>query len=188
MQKNVSFKSAIKPVSAKEYAAAVVRIGQKKSVAHPWTLNESVKADSAYSTGIFDCTLCGITDGENVLMMHLCPDVQSNHNFSGIFRYIAQNIDLKNPQLQGFLLGSQLKKISAQIYTKFVDFFKNYNIPFSEFKIGLEKTNVAYVKEQDLWLISSLKIDKMLNKSVNSETIINKMFQKSSICEFDEII
>lgn len=188
MHKSISFKSAISPVTCKEYANIAARIGRKKFVSAPWTLNQSIKSDSAYTTGVFDCTLCGITDGESVLMMHLCPDVAGNHHFSRIFRYIANNMDLKNPDLQGFLLGSQMKELSADIYTKFVEFFKNYKIPFSELKIGADKLNAAYIKEKDTWIVSSLKIDKLLKQGCNSAEVMKNMFKKVSISNVDELV
>lgn len=184
----ISFTSAIRPIPAKEFAKITGAMGGKNSVNFPWTIKEAVKAPNAYTTGILDCTVCGITDGKNVYQMHLCPDVDKNHHFSEIFRYIRQNIDLKNENLQGFLCGSRPHKKSQDIYNKFVEFFKNYNIPFTELKNAKNSFNVAYSSSKDEWMISDYHFDKFINANASSEDVLNKMFEKVRISDLDEIV
>lgn len=183
----ISFTSSIKPVPLKQFWNITTKIGDKNSVDFPWTINQSVKAAEAYTTNICDCTVCGISNGQDVLMLHLTPDNSSNHNFYFIKQFIAQNIKLGNPNLQGILIGSKLTKKSQDIYNKFSDFLNEMCIPFSELKVGKDRIHAAYSSLLDTWYISSLKIDNMLKKGKTSAEALNTTFQKTAISKTDEI-
>ena len=120
-------------------------------------------------------------------MLHLTPDNSSNHNFYFIKQFIAQNIKLGNPNLQGILIGSKLTKKSQDIYNKFSDFLNEMCIPFSELKVGKDRIHAAYSSLLDTWYISSLKIDNMLKKGKTSAEALNTTFQKTAISKTDEI-
>lgn len=183
----ISFTSKIKPVPLKQFWDTAARIGDKNAVDFPWTVDQSVKASKAYTTNICDCTVCGITDGQNVLMLHLTPDNSSNHNFYFVKQFIAQNVKLGNPDLQGILIGSKLTKKSQDIYNKFSEFLKEMYIPYSELKIGKDRIHAAYSSLMDTWLVSSLKIDNLLKKGKTSIEALNETFQKTIISNTDEI-
>lgn len=69
----VSFTSRIRMVPLNEFRSAVANLPRKNFVSEPWTIKESVLADKAYTSDILDCTVCGLTDGQKVLLMHICP-------------------------------------------------------------------------------------------------------------------
>lgn len=188
MSQNISFKSYIRVVPCKDFSKETAKMVKNRFVAYPWTIKESVKADSAFTRDIADCTVCGITDGKDVVLMHLSPDVEANHSLNGLQRFIAQNVNLKNPNLQGILIGSKLNKISSDIYDKLAKLLETYNIPFSELRAGNGKVNTAYFSNKDEWMVSSLTMDKFINKGYDNKTVLNNMFHKVSISDLDEIV
>lgn len=186
----VSFTSAIKPVSAREFKSALALIDKKNSVNYPWTLKESIKAPAAFTTGVRDCSVVGITDGKEVLMLHLCPTVGVNRNFDAIRRFIAQKADLKNPDLQAIIIGGRKDKMSRFLSDKLTEIINNYNIPLSEVKISGDNCsiNTAYNSVTDEWLITCSKIDKYIRKGVkNGMEILKNIFQKVEISDVDEV-
>ena len=64
------------------------KIGAKNYVDYPWTIKESVFSNNAYTKNIADCTVCGITDGLKVLLIHLCPTNKENFNFNKVIDLI----------------------------------------------------------------------------------------------------
>ena len=89
---NIAFKSTIKPVNVREFCTIANRIGEKGFVNYPWTINQSVIGKDAFTTGVIDCTVCGITDGEKVLLTHICPTVKGNMDFKKIENFIKSLI------------------------------------------------------------------------------------------------
>ena len=85
---NISFQSRIKFVSPSKFNQAVTGLSKDCLVDYPWTAKESVLAKNAYTKNIFDCTVCGITDGLKVLLMHICPTRTENDNFFKIINFI----------------------------------------------------------------------------------------------------
>lgn len=184
----ISFTSGIKPVSLIEFSNSIGKIGTQNSVNYPWTIKESIKAPAAYTTNICDCTMLGISDGTNVLMMHICPTIEQNHNLFSIKQFIAQKLDLKKDNLEGILVGSKLNKKSQEIYEKLSEVLRNFNIPYSELKIGKDPIKTAYSSQTDEWLISSSYIDKLLKKGTEPLSILKSMFKKVNISETDEVL
>jgi hypothetical protein len=90
---NISFQSRIKPVSKSEFRQLTSAYGKKSFVDYPWTVKESVLGKQAFTKGVFDCTVCGITDGLKVLMLHICPTREENSNFSKIIDFIKKKIE-----------------------------------------------------------------------------------------------
>lgn len=191
---NVSFTSLIKPVSRKDFSKAISSIDRKNSVNYPWTIKDSVKASGAYTTGVCDCTVLGITDGKDVLMMHLCPaNVANKENLFNIEirRFLSQNIKRNNPDLQAILVGSRDYKDSQTLYEKLAEVVHDYNIPLSELKLSADNCSIdaAYSSKTDEWLIACNKIDKYLREGVkNSTEILKSIFKKVDISELDEIV
>ncbi len=155
---NISFQSRIKLVSPNQFNQCISGLGRDKYIDYPWTITESILSDKAYTKNVFDCTVCGITDGIKVLMMHICPTRKENINFTKIIDYIKNKIDLENNELQGFLLGSKnlpmLGEKSSEIFENFEKFFNKNGIPFSKIKGGLHTNNVAYCSSSDEWIVS----------------------------------
>lgn len=154
---SISFQSTIRPISKPQFNKIVMSYGTNKYVDYPWTIKESVFSDRAYTKHVFDCTVCGITDGAKVLLMHLCPTNKENRSFQRISSYIKKHFDIKNPQLQGFLLGSKpnlFDEKSEQVFNIFEKFFEEHKIPYSKLKGGSHINDVAYSLDTDEWLVS----------------------------------
>ncbi len=189
MDNNIAFTSRIRLVSPEEFRNVTGKISNKNFVAYPWTIKESVLAESAFTTDIYDCTVCGITNGQKVLLNHICPTMRENKNFRTIADFIKQKIDLTNENLQGFLLGSKNNSASPDsslIFENFVRFFKKHSIPFSQFKGGNGTHDVAYSSIKDEWIISD-KTANSVSRQSDPFSILKKLFDKTEISELDEV-
>ena len=181
MENNICFTSRIRYVSPEEFRKFASTVGKNKSVNYPWTVNESVLADAAYTTGVLDCTVCGFTDGQKVLLSHICPTNLRNKDFNSIVDYIKNKIDVTNKNLQGFILGSRNEnQDSIMVFNKFLDFMNRYKIPFSQFKGGNDEYSVAYLSSKDEWLIT--------NSRFPAKKDLNSLFESIKISELDEIV
>ena len=188
---NISFKSGIRPVTTAHFNQVASTIGSKYAVNYPWTVKQTIKAPAAYTRYVFDCTVLGLTDGENVTMLHICPTKEENKDFQKIKDYLLQKIDLYNPNLQALLFGSQNDKIltlSANLYNNLCNFIKKYNIPLTEIAKAKEYADIAYQAKTDEWIISSHSINENISKGKSSEDALKETFQKISISELDEIV
>ncbi len=192
---NQNFQSTIKLLSPDAYKTEASKILQKYFVDSPWTVNESVLADSAKTGCVIDCSVLGLTDGQQVLMMHICPTRKENDSFSKIVDFIKSKVDLTNDNLQGFILGSKPKIFiddlrSTELFDKFKNFLEQYKIPFSYFKGGNHQNphSVAYRSNTDEWLISNEFITKD-SKNIPPEKFIEKvkMFDEFNVSDLDEI-
>lgn len=189
---NVSFTSKIRLVTMPEFQQITSKIGARNAVNAPWTIKESRLTRSAYTTGILDCTVCGLTDGQHVLLNHICPTNSKNKNFTPIERFIRDKIDLRNPDLQGFILGSKeglpLSPYSVPLFEKFVGLMKRYNIPFSQFKGGQFENHVAYTSQTDEWIISNnLVKDWLKDVFTDVKPVFNRIFDKVEVSKLDEL-
>jgi len=191
MNNNISFKSLIRPVTTADFNKTITYIGKNRAVNSPWTVKETVKDSSAYTRHIFDCSVLGLTDGINVTMLHICPTKKENKDFRKIKDYLMQKVDLYNPNLQGFLFGSQkgeFSVLSDNLYNNLLNFIKKYNIPITEIAKAKEYTDVAYQSKTDEWLISSFSINEGLSKGKSSQEVLKDVFKKIEISELDEIV
>ena len=187
---NISFKSRIKPVSPAEFQRVISGFGKNKYVSYPWTVKESVLNNSAYTKGVIDCTVLGITDGSNVFLMHLCPSFMENLNFGRIKEFINSKLNLMNKEyLQGFIAGSQwdVTEKSIKIFEYLEDLMKKLNIPTSKLRSGYSEFDVAYSSNTDEWLIGCKDVP-ALRKDLGSKNAVKEMFEEVSISELDEII
>ena len=158
---NISFKSRIRPVGNWEFQGLTSGFAKKQYVNYPWTVKESVLSEKAITKNVYDCTVCGITDGLKVLMLHICPTKKENEKFSNIINFIKTHIDLKKTNLQGFLFGSRKDtpdNKSERIFKNFETFMKENNIPYSKIKGSSTFSDVAYSSETDEWLIKHEKM------------------------------
>lgn len=189
---NIVFQSRIRPVSPSMFNKTIKGFGEKVYVDYPWTVRESVFSEKAYTKDVFDCSVCGITDGLKVLLLHICPTMEENENFLKIENFIKNTIDLKNPDLQGFVLGSKKMPIvndySGKLFDSFVRFLKKHKIPTTELKGGLHTHNVAYSSQTDEWLISTpLLANEEISKSIGAKNFLDKVFDKVKISKKDEV-
>ena len=161
---NLQFKSKIRPINYLKYREIIDKMGKNVEVKPPWTLAESIKNKNAFSTNIIDCTVCGLTNGQDVLMLHICPTVEKNKNFSKIKDFILKNFDVTSYDTRGFLVGSQKNNMYSQfsdtLFQNFVNFMEKFEIPFSQFR-GTKKVpvHVAYSSTRDEWLLSNLIVN-----------------------------
>ena len=188
MTQNISFKSTFRPVNKYEFARISNKIDKKFYVDYPWTIKESVKASKAKTKDIFDCSVLGITDGKDVLLMHLCPSMPENLDFNKIKNFIMKKIKIDNPDLQAVLIGSQFNwKQSKALNDFLLGLVNKWNIPCSVFNSSQNPVNVAYFSDTDEWVINSGNIDKaMMNRETDSEKMFKSEFKTVELSSLDE--
>ena len=183
----ISFQSRIRAISLPQYQDYVQKVGFQNRVSFPWTIKESVLERGAYTTGVLDCSALGVTDGQKVLLMHLCPTMFVNHDLTRITKYIEKNLaGMNNGELQGFLLGSNKTGVdfSGTLFDHLLAFMKNRNISTSYFKGTKCDTHVAYSSVDDEWVISNVKAD--FNKSTMD--FIKENFDEHMISTLDVVV
>lgn len=190
MINNISFTSAIRPVTVNQFMNSARM--SCKSVDYPWTIRESVLSENAYTTNVMDCTVCGITDGSKVLMMHICPTNEMNKNFSKISKFIKDKISQMNPELQAVVIGGKPAythgKESYALFDKFTNLLTDLKIPFSKLKGGMGEKHVAYIRNSDEWLVASQMVERPQPYQLKSpEKELNKLFNEVDISELDEV-
>ncbi|MBE7712572.1 MAG: hypothetical protein E7Z87_02375 [Cyanobacteria bacterium SIG26] len=190
---NISFTSRIKFIPPKMFYKEVRTMPQNQYVGYPWTVKQSVISDSAYTTDIIDCSVCGITDGQKVFMLHICPTREENFDFSKIENFIKEKVDLTSKNIQALLLGSKnygymMSEKSWNLFENFEKLLQKFQIPYSKFRGGPEAHNVAYRGKHDEWIISN--IDDCLRTKQTPEGTkvdIEKEFEEVKISPLDEI-
>ncbi len=189
MDNKISFTSKIRMVGMDEFRKAVQGIDERNFVKHPWTIKQSVLSDKAYTTDVMDCSVFGLTDGQKVLMMHICPTNPDNQNFNKIQKFIEEKINLTNPDLQGFLLGSKRQFTdSIKTFKNFLDMLKQYKIPFSMFKGGGLENHVAYSSTKDEWLIGNCLISQQMKQKFKFPIdVAKRLFDDIKISDLDEL-
>lgn len=188
----VSFTSQIRLVSLDEFRKTVSAMNKTQRVGFPWSIKQSVLSDSAYTTDILDCTVCGFTDGRQVLLNHICPTNPVNFDFKRINDFIKKKIDLTNPDLQGFILGAKLNNretpFSGEIFEKFEKIMETFNIPYSKFKGGLFENHCAYSSSKDEWLIGNCLVREGLKDIYKKPLqILERIFDEVKISSTDEV-
>jgi len=165
------------------------------SVNAPWTVKETVCAPWAYTTGVFDCSVLGVTDGNRVLLMHICPTNSANSNWGKIEKFIVTNIKKRlNPEcLQGLMLGSKFNNKYSPDSPKLFDFLagvlNKLNIPYSKFKGGDYENNVLYDSLKDEWFIGNELLDIASKDEFKTpKNLANKIFDEVKISGNDELI
>lgn len=187
---NLSFTSRIRPVGVCDFYTAARKIGERGNAKPPWTIAESVFNKDVFTSGVIDCTVCGITDGDKALLVHICPTARENRNFSKIENYIMAKLEFMNQEyLQGFLLGSQGNepRESRVLFNKFKGLMERLNIPTSIFRAADDDVNLAYISNKDEWIISTKDVPALL-KDRSSEEAIHDIFEEVKLSKFDEIV
>lgn len=191
---NISFQSRIRITDRNGFRNIVNR--QFAYVNYPWTLKEGVCAQKARTDAVYDCTVFGVTDGEKVLMEHLCPTVKDNQDFHKIAASITEKIKthLNLNDLQGFILGSKPHNINSSKSTPLFDMleelFIKLNIEYSKFKGGKYTNNVAYDSTKDEWIIGSELLDEIPSKETlfkNPQKAAEKIFDEIKIANCDDL-
>lgn len=189
--KNISFTSAIRPVSSAEFQKSIEKISYQNHVCYPWTIRESVKAADAFTFDIIDCTMCGITDGEKVLMMHICPNMDTNADFSKIKDYLSKKINFKSKNLNAVVLGAKYypdDNRSFKLFDNFIKFLKSKKVPTTTVRGGevYEPVDVLYKSQTDEWIIASKYLDNYIHKD-QPINVLKRIFPEIKLSAFDKI-
>lgn len=153
--KSVSFGIGIKFTNAHGFTKSINGWSQTYKSRAPWTLNQIVKGEVGYATGIKNCTGGGIiTKSKDVITFHLDPVNEYNKDFSAIKEMLLRKIDEDEPCSQ-FLLGlkvldeetknsqffklmypeaTEIIKKSQEMFAKIEEFMGQFKIPLSKFK------------------------------------------------------
>ena len=188
---NISFQSRIRPITKNEFGRITSGYGVKNFVDYPWTLKESVFSDKAYTRDIADCTVCGITDGLKVLLIHLSPENKLNFEFNKVISLIKEKFDLNNPDLQAILVGGKPECThgpqSYKLFGLFENFLTDAKINFSKLKGGMGAKDIAYSSATDEWVIAGDNM-KPANPRIytSPEDILKQNFAEVSISSEDQ--
>ena len=147
----------IKPMIPKLFNEFVSQIRGIKSVDHPWTIKETVRAHSAYTRCVDDCTSIGVINKDGITLAHLHYGKDANTTFNQVKDEFVKRIDLNATDNHGFVLGSNPRFTQSPLFfDNWSRFLEELKIPCSLFK-GKAKSagkNIAYVKEFDTLVIS----------------------------------
>lgn len=189
---NITFTSRIRPVTKAEFSRVVSSYGDKKFVGYPWTLKESVFSDKAFTKDVADCTVCGLTDGLKVLLIHLCPTEKINFQFNKVVDFIKGKFDLKNPDLQAILIGGKPKcthgEDSYKLFGMFEKFLEDSKIQYSKLKGGMGTKDVAYSSTTDEWIIANdvFKFPEK-NQFKTAQKAMEEVYNEVKIADCDEV-
>ena len=183
----ISFTSKLIPVKSSEFCRRTASFNQNNFVDYPWTVSTSRVATDVYTNNICDCSVCLITDGQKALLMHLSPARKGNHDFSNVLKYISNNMDLNNKDLQSILIGSKPLAPSLDIFNKFKNLLNILNIPTTILENGKGATHIAYRTCTDEVIISNIKINKLLDAGCNNRDAIFNGFENVKISDCDYI-
>ena len=189
---NITFGSRIRHCTPNEFSMTVNRFGIKNYVDYPWTLKESVCAKDAYTKYVADCTVCGITDGLKVLLIHLNPANKENFNFSKIVELIKSKFDLCNPDLQALLIGGKPEythgKESYKLFNLFENFLIDNKMLYSKLKGGMGTKDIAYSSEKDEWMIVNDMVKRPpMGEYKSPQETIEKTYDEVRIADCDEL-
>lgn len=192
MNDNITFTSAIRPIKTSLFEDLISDISKRHSVNSPWTCAESRRGKQVYTTGIIDCTMCGITDGKDVFMMHICPTKPENAKFSKIKEFMQDKIDFTNKNLKAVVLGARFypdSNKSYKLFDNFVKFLKSKNVDTTTLKCGdiYAQVDVLYRKDRDEWLIASKYLDSYVDK-LPPGTALKKLFKEIELSKSDMIL
>lgn len=187
---NITFTSRYRFVGNGEFARSTLSYSKQQFVDFPWTLSEAVLSNKAYTKDVEDCTVLGLTDGLKVLLLHLTPSLSQNRKSNKIIDYIKDKIDVKNPYLQGFIMGSKPNMINSQYSEKVYEFLEKFlidnKIPFTKMKGSNCAHSVAYNSNTDEWIISC---ENFSNKNqMTEDKFLKSNFNTIEFCEEDELI
>ena len=182
--KNISFKSRIRPVSLTEFTKMSEPLYRTSFVKYPWTIKDSVTAADAFTMDIADCTAGGIVDTKNkkVFLFHICPEMPINQCMSDIAQHINGAFEGIHEGLRAFLTGSsEMFRDSVNNYNNIKNAILERKIPLTEFKGPKSKTHILYDSNKDEWIISNIDINtRMVNNELNNASL-NQCFDNIHI-------
>lgn len=187
---NISFTSRYRFVGKGEFARTTMSFSKQQFVDFPWTIKEAVLSNKAYTKDVEDCTVLGLTDGLKVLLLHLTPSLSQNRKFNKIVEFINEKIDVKNPYLQGFIMGSKPNMInspdSEKVYNFLEKFLNENKIPYTKMKGSRCAHDVAYNSTTDEWTICC---ENFIEKNkITTDEFLKSNFNTVEFCAEDEFI
>lgn len=185
---DISFTSLIRPLSSAAFDREAASIMNN---VNEWNLRGARKGISAKTDRILDCTAMGITDGQNVFLMHIIPELSSNKiSFAVIADKIKNSINMTSQYLQALIVGSKSYSRESVIgYNNFALFLQENKIPFSELKGGNSVHKIAYNSVKDEWFVSNFDIDSLIRSGVtDSKKLLELGFDKVRINKLDEVV
>ena len=185
---DISFTSAIRPVTARDFAKLTKPINRTHFVDYPWGINSSVVKPDVYTGYICNCTACLLTDGAKAMLMHLLPSSSANHNPERILKFINNHFNLSDKNLQAVLAGSQPEKESQNIFNIFLNIMDKFAIPTTILKTGRAPTDLAYRTCTDEVFVTNKYIDLCLTAHRSKQNALETGFEYVKIAPCDEII
>ena len=183
----ISFTSKIIPVGLSDFNKQTSSVCRDNFVDYPWTVASSRVAKDVFTCQISDCSALLLTDGEKAILMHLNPQIEKNHKFSQVIKYIENNMNVYSNNIQAILVGSKPEKESQDIFKKFEKYLKNSYIPTTILKNGKGPTHIFYRTSKDEVLVSNQTINTQLLFEKNPLKILQKSFEKVKISEYDSV-
>lgn len=186
---DISFTSGIRPVLWNDFLKYKSVMSADNFVGHPWLISSSKVAGDVYTTNICDCTSCLITDGKKALMMHLNSYSEHNQDFRNVLKYISNNMNLSDNNLQAVLVGSKSSNaLSAKIFKSFTLLLNHLKIPVTILKNGFDSTSIAYRTCKDEVVVSNFAIEKALNSGQKGIKALESGFQEVKISDLDYVL
>lgn len=183
----ITFTSKLIPVRSADFSVRTSSFSRDNFVDYPWVISSSRVAKDVFTNNICDCTAFLISDGEKALLKHLNPAIEKNHVFSDIIKFVSNNFDMSSRNLQAVLIGGSSGKEAKSLFTGFMNFLRNFNIPATILYSGKTPTHVAYRTSLDEVWISNKHIDKALVAGKSNREALLSGFEKVEISHCDEI-
>ena len=184
---DISFTSRIVPLTTSQFGSKLTGMAKRVCADFPWTMQESAIGKDVYTTSIYDCTGCLITDGEKAILMHLDPENSINRSLYYLREYLRNFFCLNRPDLQALLIGSKNTKNSQMIFNNFRTILEEAHIPTSVLKNSKTPVSVAYKALTDEIYVSNADISKGIIAKKSANEILKSAFEKVEISELDEI-
>lgn len=183
----ITFTSKLVPVRSVDFSVRTSSFSRDNFVDYPWIISSSRVAKDVFTNNVCDCTACLISDGDKALLKHLNPDIEENHVFSNIIKFVSNNFDMNNKNLQAVLIGGSSGKEAKTLFDGFINFLRNFNIPATILYSGKTPTHVAYKTSLDEVWISNKHIDKALSVGKSNMEALLSGFEKVKISHCDEV-
>lgn len=184
---NINFTSRINPVTTKEFSKIITSIDRNNFVDYPWTINQTVKGESLYTTGICDCTSLLLSNGNEAVLLHLSPQIENNHSKYILTQHLKNIINLGDKNLQAVIVGSKKIIKSEKLYNMIVEFVNSLGITSTKLKGTKSPTHIAYKTNTDEIFITNNTINKALSKGSTKKEALYKGFDNVVISPNDEI-
>lgn len=157
------FKSTLRMCSNGEFFKEIAPVFGKNGVEFPWTAKETLKACSAYTRGVYDCTAATVAiPGDSVVLAHIAPNSNNIKTFELAKKSILDRMDKLGEGVQGLLLGGTKSDNSRLVFDMFEEFMTKEKIPYSKLHIHKIPDNngssVAYNAVKDTFSLTNKNI------------------------------